>query len=61
MTIASRISWMPVPSLALARIAVLLSSPMMSSICRLHSSGWALGRSILLMTGMISRLLSTAR
>ena len=37
------------------------SRPMMSSIWRLHSSGCALGRSILLMTGMISRLLSTAR
>ena len=60
-TMASRMSRVPVPSFALARMAVLLSSPMMSSICRLHSSGWALGRSILLMTGMISRLLSTAR
>jgi hypothetical protein len=54
-------SWTPVPSFALARMAVLLSRPMMSSIWRLHSSGCALGRSILLMTGMISRLFSTAR
>ena len=60
-TMASRISVTPVPSFALARIEVLLSRPMMSSIWRLHSSGCALGRSILLMTGMISRLSSTAR
>ena len=60
-TMASRISLTPVPSFALARMAVLLSSPMMSSIWRLHSSGCALGRSILLMTGMMSRLSSTAR
>jgi hypothetical protein len=39
----------------------LASRPMMSSIWRLASSGCAPGRSILLMTGMISRSLSTAR
>ena len=60
-TIASRISWTPVPSLALARIAPLASSPTMSSIWRFASSGCAPGRSILLMTGTISRLFSTAR
>jgi len=47
--------------LALARIAWLASRPTISSICRFASSGWAPGRSILLMTGMISRLFSTAR
>ncbi len=60
-TMASRISGTPVPILALARIAPDPSSPMMSSIWRRASSGCALGKSILLMTGMISRLFSTAR
>ncbi len=60
-TIASRMSRTPVPSFALARIAPLASSPTISSICRFASSGCAPGRSILLMTGMISRPLSTAR
>ena len=60
-TIASRTSCVPVPTLALARIAWLPSRPTMSSIWRRVSSGCAPGRSILLMTGTISRLLSTAR
>lgn len=46
LTIASRISSIPAPVLALARIASLLSSPMISSISRLTRSGSALGRSI---------------
>src|SRR5581483_9415755 len=56
----SRISLVPMPSLALARIACEASMPITSSISRLTRSGSALGRSILLITGRTSRLLSLA-
>ncbi len=60
-TTASRISWIPFPSFAEARIASEASMPMTSSIWRRTFSGSAAGRSILLMTGTIVRLLFTAR
>ena len=47
---------MPMPCLALASTASLASSPITCSICSRMRSGSADGRSILLMTGMISRL-----
>ena len=52
-TTASRISWMPFPSLAEARMASEASMPITSSIWRRTFSGSAAGRSILLMTGTI--------
>ena len=60
-TIASRISFVPMPSLALASIASEQSSPIASSICSFVFSGSAAGRSILFITGIISRSCSTAR
>src|ERR1700741_1966303 len=51
----------PMPALALARIAPDASRPTISSIWRFDSSIWAPGRSILLITGIISRFESTAR
>ena len=53
-TIASRISSMPIPALALASTASDASRPMTSSISLRTFSGSAAGRSILLMTGTIS-------
>ncbi len=52
---------MPIPILAEARIAPEASIPITCSICSLARSGSAPGRSILLSTGMISRLASAAR
>ena len=46
---------MPMPFFALASTASLASSPITCSICSRIRSGSADGRSILLMTGMISR------
>src|SRR5512139_3385149 len=60
LTTASRISWMPRPSLALAGMASEASRPMTSSISRRTPSTSACGRSILLMTGMTSRSWSSA-
>ena len=60
-TTASRISTIPFPSLAEARIASEASMPTTSSIWRRTVSGSAAGRSILLMTGTMVRLLFTAR
>ena len=52
---------MPIPSFAEAAIVCAVSMPMMLSICSLTRSTSAPGRSILLRTGMTSRLFSTAR
>ncbi len=60
-TIASRMSSVPMPSLALARMACEASSPIASSISRRAFSGSALGRSILFSTGTMARSLSSAR
>ncbi len=54
-TICSRISTIPMPSLADVGTASFASRPMTSSISRRTPSTSAEGRSILLMTGMISR------
>ena len=51
---------MPIPWRALASTAPSPGSPITSSISRRTSSGSAAGRSILLITGMISRLASSA-
>ena len=59
-TIASRISTVPVPSFALAGMAASPSSPITSVICSRTASMSAPGRSILLITGMISRSCSIA-
>ena len=59
--ICSRISLMPMPVLAEQRIALEVSRPITSSICFLTPSTSAEGRSILLMTGRISRFRSMAR
>ena len=56
----SSTSSMPRPTFALMSGASDASRPMISSISWRTSSGRALGRSILLMTGMISRLCSSA-
>ena len=60
-TIASRISSIPIPCLAEAKMASEASMPMTFSICSRAFSGSAPGRSILLSTGMISSPPSTAR
>ena len=60
-TIASRISSIPTPILAEARIASDASIPITCSICSFARSGSAPGRSILLSTGTISRPASAAR
>jgi hypothetical protein len=52
---------MPMPVFAETRSASVVSSPMVSSISSRTRSGSALGRSILLITGMISRPASRAR
>ena len=49
------------PDLALAKIASDASNPITSSISRFTRSGSALGKSILLMTGMISKSCSNAK
>jgi hypothetical protein len=54
-TIASKISSMPMPSFALARITSEGSISSAFSISSLTRSGSAAGRSILLMTGTIAR------
>ena len=59
-TTCSRISSMPTPSLALVGTASEASRPMTSSISWRTPGTSALGRSILLMTGMISRSWSRA-
>ena len=58
--IASSSSFMPTPVFALTSIAPEQSSPMICSISSFTLAGSAAGRSILLMTGMISRLFSSA-
>ena len=60
-TMASKISGIPIPDLAEQRIASEASSPMISSISFLTRSGSADGRSILLMTGIISKSCSKAK
>ena len=60
-TICSKISSIPIPALAEANTASLASKPMTSSISVLTRSGSAAGRSILLITGKISKSLSKAR
>ena len=57
---ASSSSLMPMPLLALTSTAPLQSSPITCSISFFTRSGSAAGRSILFMTGMISRLFSSA-
>jgi hypothetical protein len=61
LTIASRISLMPMPALALAGTASLQSRPITSSTSWRARSTSAPGRSILLNTGTISRLFSSAK
>ena len=53
--IRSKISLIPMPVFAEQKIAFEVSSPMTSSICCLTPSGSAEGRSILLITGTISK------
>ena len=60
-TIASRISCTPVPSFALARRTSSRGMARVSSSSSMTISGSALGRSILLMTGMTVRLCAMAR
>ena len=60
-TMDSKISGIPIPSLALAWITSEGSHPISSTIWSVTSSGIALGRSILFKTGMISRSCSNAR
>ena len=52
---------MLIPSFALISGAVDVSNPITSSISFFTSSGLAEGKSILLITGMISRSLSSAK
>ena len=59
-TIASRISGTPMPVLPLARIMSSCLHPSRSTIWSSTSSGFALSRSTLLTTGMISKSLSIA-
>ena len=61
LTIASKISGIPIPDLAEHKTASEASKPMISSISCLTRSGSAEGKSILLITGMISRSCSKAR
>ena len=58
---ASKISGIPIPDLAEHNTASDASKPMISSISCLTRSGSAEGKSILLITGMISRSCSKAR
>ena len=60
-TIASSMSSMPIPAFALAGIACSASIPRISSISSFTLSTSADGRSILLITGIISRFWSIAR
>ena len=60
-TIASRTSSMPIPAFAEINGASSAGRPIMSSISFFTTSGCAAGRSILLITGITSRLLSIAR
>ena len=60
-TMRSRISGTPKPVLPLAKMASEASKPIISSISSLTTSGWALGKSTLLITGMISRSSSIAK
>ena len=57
---ASRISFVPTPVLAEARMHCAAGSPITRSISPATTSGWALGRSILLITGMMARSCSRA-
>ena len=59
--IAERISSIPIPVLALAGIISSRSQPNKSTISSLTSSGLALGKSILLRTGIISKSFSKAK
>ena len=54
-TMRSKISFMPAPVLALVNTALLASSPTTSEISCFALSGLAEGKSILFMTGKISR------
>ncbi len=60
-TIRSKISIIPTPSLADAKTASCAGIPIISSISSLTFVGSALGRSILFITGMISKSLSIAK
>ena len=60
-TIASRISAIPIPSLAEARITSSRGMASVSSSSAMTISGSAEARSILLMTGMMVRCCSMAR
>ena len=60
-TMASRISAIPMPSLALARSTSSRGIPSVSSSSSVTLSGSADGRSILLTTGMIVRFCARAR
>ena len=60
-TIRSKTFSTPNPVLALISIASDISNPIISSTSFFTRSGSALGKSILLITGIISRLLSNAR
>jgi hypothetical protein len=60
-TIRSRSSSIPIPILAEVRTASPAGMPTTCSICSRARSGSADGRSILLMTGTIARLLWIAR
>ena len=59
--IADKISSIPIPVLALAGITSSGEQPSRFTISSVTSSGLALGRSILLSTGMISKSFSNAR
>ncbi len=59
-TTASRMSRVPMPSRALARMQSSPGRPITSSISLRTSSGSAAGRSILLITGTIARSFSSA-
>ncbi len=60
-TICSRMSSIPIPDFAEASTASEASKPITSSISSRTLSGSAAGKSILLMTGKISKSLSSAK
>ena len=60
-TTASKIGFIPIPSLALASKTSPLSTPRSSATSSCLRSGSAPGRSILLTTGIISKFASNAK
>ncbi len=60
-TTCSKISSIPIPAFALAKTASDASIPITSSISVRTRSGSAAGKSILLITGKISKSLSNAK